>query len=196
MPEPPLSFADGGVVAARPWTAIWMSCANSRATASRCWGRSSSGGTRANRNWVAEGEVQFYFRVLHRGFEAESSLGSGRIMNANKPCWCGAERFTTPETKASTRPDSRCAGKDCRDSKRRLFTELRTAIASESEADPADCTGTGRGGCAGFVWLHCGAEELLPAAICYFGKQRFELCQGFGSSVKRASWRLSRAVIR
>jgi len=72
VPEPPLSFADGGVIAPgldRDLDELRELSRNSKQVLAQIEQREP----RPHRHRFAQGQIQFHLRLLHRGFEIESS---------------------------------------------------------------------------------------------------------------------------
>src|SRR5215472_3878122 len=129
VPEPPLSFADGGVVAAgvdRELDELRELSRNSKAVLAQIEQR--------ERGRTGIGSLKVKFNSVF-GYYIEISKANLHLVPPDydrKQTLVGAERFTTPELK-EYEAKILDAQEKIVEIERRLFTELRTAIAAEAK---------------------------------------------------------------
>ena len=173
--EPPLTFSDGGVIAPgidRDLDELRELSRNSKAVLAQIEQRERT------RTGISSLKVKFNSVF---GYYIEISKSNLHLVPQDyerKQTLVGAERFTTPELK-EYEAKILDAQEKIVDIERRIFTELRTAIAAEANV-------SGKPPWRWLKWMsgidgtHCGATELLPSPI-----RRKE----------RANWKLSKAGI-
>ena len=128
VPEPPLTFADGGVIAAgvdRDLDELRELSRNSKQVLAQIEQR--------ERGRTGIGSLKVKFNSIF-GYYIEVSKPNLHLVPQDyerKPTLVGAERFTTPELK-EYEAKILDAQEKIVEIERRLFTELRTAIASEA----------------------------------------------------------------
>src|SRR3984885_15238655 len=129
VPEPPLSFADGGIVAAgldRDLDELRELSRNSKQVLAQIEQR--------ERGRTGIGSLKVKFNSIF-GYYIEVSKSNLHLVPQDyerKQTLVGAERFTTPELK-EYEAKILDAQKKIVEIERRLFTEMRTAIASEAK---------------------------------------------------------------
>ena len=189
VPEPPLSFADGGVIAAgidRDLDELRELSRNSKQVLAQIEQRERG------RTGIASLKVKFNSIF---GYYIEVSKPNLHLVPQDyerKQTLVGAERFTTPELKEYEAQDSRCAGEDRRD-----------RAAAVHRAAHGDC----------MLRLRESAKPRWrwPKWMCWLRSlisRRYEITAGrnlltpkasrhaIGSRLAaRATWRLSKAVI-
>ena len=127
--EPPITLNDGGVIRAGVDPALWTNCATSAATASSTLRRSSS----ASDQRTGIGSLKVKFNSVF-GYYLEISKANLQHAPADyerKQTLVNAERFTTPELK-EYETKVLDAQEKMVEIERRLFAELRAAIAAEA----------------------------------------------------------------
>jgi DNA mismatch repair protein MutS len=129
VPEPPLSFADGGVIAAgidRDLDELRELSRNSKRVLAEIEQR--------EREWTGIASLKVKFNSIF-GYYIEVSKPNLHLVPQDyerKQTLVGAERFTTPELK-EYEAKILDAQEKIVEIERRLFTELRTAIAAEAK---------------------------------------------------------------
>ena len=157
-----LSFADGGVIATgvdRDLDELRELSRNSKLVLAQIEQRERG------RTGISSLKVKFNSIF---GYYIEISKSNLHLVPQDydrKQTLVGAERFTTPELK-EYEAKILDAQEKIVEIERRLFTELRTAIAAEAKRIRQTALGAGGSGCAGVVGAHRGAAQLLPAAVC------------------------------
>ena len=177
VPEPPLSFADGGVIAAgvdRDLDELRELSRNSKQVLAQIEQRERG------RTGISSLKVKFNSIF---GYYIEVSKSNLHLVPQDyerKQTLVGAERFTTPELK-EYEAKILDAQEKIVEIERRLFTELRTAIAAEAKRIRQTALALAEVDVLGVAGAHRGAAKLLPAGLW---------------RLSGASWRLSKGGIR
>ena len=170
VPEPPLSFADGGVIAAgvdRELDELRELSRNSKQVLAQIEQR--------ERGRTGIGSLKVKFNSIF-GYYIEVSKPNLHLVPQDyerKQTLVGAERFTTPELK-EYEAKILDAQEKIVEIERRLVHRAAHRDCVRGQANPADRAGAGRSGCAGFAGAHRGAAKLLPSAVYCFGERGFD----------------------
>ena len=162
VPEPPLSFADGGVIASgldRELDELRELSRNSKAVLAHIEQRERE------RTGISSLKVKFNSIF---GYYIEVSKSNLHLVPQDyerKQTLVGAERFTTPELK-EYEAKILDAQEKIVEIERRLFTELRTAIAGEAKRIRQTALALAEVDVLASLAHHRGATQLLPATIC------------------------------